>query len=65
MLVFIVINLMKNIDIDFLNGSVYLDGQNIDKQIRTSEASMAASKYSGLYEDTWEWEPWSIIFSDI
>jgi len=42
--------MLDDTDIDFSNGSVYLDGQNIDKQIRTSEASMAASKYSGLHE---------------
>ena len=42
--------MLDDTDIDFSNGSVYLDGQNIDKQIRTSEASMAASKYFGLHE---------------
>lgn len=40
--------MMKKTAIDFVNGSIMLDGKCVDKEIRTPEISMMASKVSQL-----------------
>lgn len=40
--------LLKNTDIDFRNGDIFLDGENVSHLIRTPEVSMAASKVSAF-----------------
>ena len=40
--------MMKDTDIDFSNGCIYLDGENVNGKIRTLEISAAASKISKL-----------------
>ena len=40
--------MLDDTEIDFIGGSIYLDGQCVDKQIRTPEISQMASKVSAL-----------------
>lgn len=40
--------LLKNTDIDFRNGDIFLDGENVSHLIRTPEVSMAASNVSAF-----------------
>ena len=40
--------LLKNTDIDFRNGNIFLDGENVSDLIRTPEVSMAASNVSAF-----------------
>ena len=40
--------LLKNTDIDFKNGDIFLDGENVSHLIRTPEVSMAASNVSAF-----------------
>ena len=40
--------MMKDTDIDFSNGCIYLDGENVNGKIRTLEISAAASEISSL-----------------
>ena len=40
--------LLKNTDIDFRNGEIFLDGENVSHLIRTPEVSMAASNVSAF-----------------
>lgn len=41
--------IMDNTDISFINGNIYLDGENVSEKIRSREISDAASKVSALY----------------
>ena len=40
--------ILKNTDIDFKNGDIFLDGENVSHLIRTPEVSMAASNVSAF-----------------
>ena len=40
--------MLDDTEIDFIGGSIYLDGRCVDKQIRTPEISQMASKVSAL-----------------
>lgn len=40
--------MLASTDIDFRNGEIFLDGENVSGLIRTSEISMAASKVSAI-----------------
>lgn len=41
-------NLLKNTDIDFVNGRIYLDGVDVSDKIRTPEISSLASSISAI-----------------
>lgn len=43
-------NMLLNTDIDFINETVYLDGNDVDKLIRTPEMSLMASKCSSILQ---------------
>lgn len=42
-------NILEKTDISFVNGSIYLDGENVSQQIRSEVITDAASKVSALY----------------
>lgn len=42
------IDLLKDTDIDFVNGHIILDGEDVERGIRTPEMSMMASKCSAV-----------------
>ena len=39
---------LDHTEIDFINESIYLDGENVDESIRSADAAMMASKYSAV-----------------
>ena len=41
-------SMLDKTDIDFSDGKVFLDGRNVDTEIRTAEISMLASLYSAV-----------------
>ena len=43
-----IVNLMDKTDIAFSGGAVYLDGENVEKYIRTEQVSKLASEYSKI-----------------
>ncbi|MDD6311717.1 MAG: (d)CMP kinase [Firmicutes bacterium] len=42
--------MLDTTDIDFVQGNILLDGENVNDKIRTPEVSMLASKYSAIPE---------------
>ena len=45
-----IIELLKSTDIDFINNSIYLDGKNVDKEIRLNEVSKNVSYIAEIEE---------------
>lgn len=41
-------SMLDNTDIDFIEGNIYLDGKNVNKEIRTPEMSLMASKVAAI-----------------
>ncbi|WP_101772927.1 (d)CMP kinase [Peptostreptococcus faecalis] len=45
-----VIELCKNVEIDFIDNSIYLDGENVDNKIRSSEINLNVSNVAKIKE---------------